>query len=177
MEYIFQNASGAITRVELREFQITVHRGDKVYAIPHSAISHVRLERNKNCYSIDIRSTDFGSVRICCTPTESPESQAVQYNTFVHTLHQQLLKNRCPVEFYSGFRPANLTEKICALLLVSILIYSVEDYFNFTPIHPATLVLLITGVVVLLTSSLYLVKNSRNYNPANIPLTMLPPVL
>jgi hypothetical protein len=177
MEYTFRNDdTGTLTHVEVKKFQLAVRREGKEQAIPFSAITHVCLERKKNFYFLEIRSTDFGSVRVCFHSTRDNKVQSRQYNSFIQDLHYQLIKSRCPVEYCTGIKPSSLVEKGGSVFLLTVLSYSIENYFHFTPLDPVIFAMLMMGLGGVLIAVPYFVNRSKNYLPTDIPLNMLPPL-
>jgi hypothetical protein len=177
MEYTFKNTDGIAIRIELKEFQLVVRDEFKEKIIPYSAITDVSLDRNRNSFFLEIRSIDFGSVQINyrLSANTNDMGQAKQYIMFVRTLHFHLIKSQCPAEFYAGFKPSNLVEKISVVSVLSGLAYFLEDYFDFSPLSPMMLVILVLGLGAILIFSSYLKKSPKSYKPTDIPLTMLPP--
>ena len=178
MDYTFHNSIGKQIQVELNEYELVIRENEKEQLIPYSAITDVRLERKKNSYIADIQSMDFGSVQIYHhnEGTQEDQVQSRLYNTFIRILHFHLIKNRCHVEFYSGFKPSRIVEKFIFIVLLSAFAYLTEDYFSIIPLQPHIFGLLILGCGSLLLTGPYLINRPKTYNPSDIPLNMLPPV-
>ena len=181
MTYTFKSGPHQdVIELELTNFQLMIHQHGKERVIPYSAITDVRLECKSGLFSMTLQSLDYGSVRITNRSFAEEgkwDDQSRQYHTFVRVLHLHLLKSHCPAEFCSGFKPTNLMTKLVLLVVLSILVYSVENYFHFLPINP----LMTAGIVLLLGTLILLIPYLKNppkhYKPSDIPLNMLPPAV
>jgi hypothetical protein len=181
MKYIFKSDPHLdSTELELTNFQLVVRQQGKERVIPYSAITDVRLECKSGSFFMTLQSLDYGSVRITNRSFVADgkwDDQSRQYHTFVRVLHLHLLEVHCKAEFCSGFKPTHLATKLVLLVVLSVLVYLVEDYFHVLPLSP-----FLEAGAVLIVSTLFLMvpylKNPpKHYEPSNIPLNMLPPAV
>jgi hypothetical protein len=179
MQYTFTNGphQGQI-ELELTNFQLHIRQQGKERIIPYSVITDVRLECKSGHFFMTLQSLDYGSVKISNRSFAEEgkwEDQSRQYHTFVRVLHLHLLKSHCPAEFCSGFKPSHLMTKLILLVILSVLVYSIENYLHLLPINPIITAgaALIVGTLILIVP--YLKNPPKHYKPSDIPLDMLPP--
>jgi hypothetical protein len=172
MEYTFQSEAGHLLRVALSEFQLTLYKREEEQIIPYSAITDVRLFRKNDSYFTEINSLDFGFIRIFCRQGSGKEAP---YCRFVQKLHEQLIRNKCEADFSAGFRRKDSVKRFLFFSLVSVLIFLIEDYYDFLPVSDLS-VLLILALITLLAVGIPLVLNrGETYPPSKIPIRFLPP--
>lgn len=179
MKYAFNDRPGQeLVEIELNNFQLIIHQQGKDRVIPYSAITNVRLERRSDFFFMTLQSLDFGSIRInnrLYNQSRQWQDQSRQYHTFVRVLHLHLLNTSCGAEFCSGFKPNSVTLKSALLVILSVLVYLSEDYFDILSIHPFVAACATLGLGALLLGLAYLKNPPKSYKPSHIPLNMLPP--
>jgi hypothetical protein len=157
---------------------LIIIKDEELVEIPYAAINKVKLEKCRDEFFIEIDAGHFGSFQIH-NATYSLERQRIDqsrlYHTFVRIFHYHLLKGQCSATFISQFRQSDIEVRFLLWALLAAFVYLLENYVDFLPLNSSTLAvsILVLGMCWMLTP--YIFRRSRQYNPSDIPLEMLPP--
>lgn len=177
MEYVYRNSpKGMETTIHLQTYDMEVSSESIGHVIPYADVVEIRLNRSKKIYSIELRTLNFGTIRITSQsfgPTGKLVDQSRVYLTFTRVLHMHLLE-KSKAHYFTGSNLSKLIFRTSFWAIVVSLFFVIEEYFNFLPGNP-----LLTSLLIFLTGTLLLFGSRLNrwptpYNPTNIPLHMLP---
>jgi len=176
MEYTCQNhpKEKEITIV-LEQYDLVVISDKTSRKIPYAEITEIRLNKKKNLYLIQIITLDYGTVLVTSQSFGKKGEtidQSRLYLTFTRILHMHLIE-KSNATYFSGVSLNKLLLFLGIWLVVTILFYITDDYFQFVPGNPLLLTSLIffVGISVL---GARVTRWPKSYKPTDIPLHMLP---
>ena len=177
MEYSYRNRSTEKeTTIQLQQYDMVVMMNKTRRIIPYAEVTDIRLTKSRETYSLHISAFDCGNVLVkshSFEQTGEKIDQAHAYLTFTRVLHMHLLEKSKP-NYSSGFNVMSVLLFLGIWALVASLFFFIEEYFNFTVASPLLVSALIFSVGLSWQFGVQLKHWPMSYNPANIPLHLLP---
>ena len=175
MEYSYRNRSTEKeTTIQLQQYDLVVILNKTRRTIPYAQVTDIRLTKSRETYSLHISAIDCGNVLVkshSFEETGEKINQAHAYLTFTRVLHMHLLEKSKP-NYSTGFNAMSALFFLGICAAASSLFFFIEEYFNFTAASPSAVAAVIFSVGLLWHFGLQL--RPMSYNPANIPLHLLP---
>ena len=178
MEYTFRNSlREKETRLRLDPDALVVTSGDGKRTIPYEEIIEVRLNQKKTKYFLTITLLNE-EVLYISNHSFGYEGKLVDqsrlYMTFVRVLHVHLYE-RSKAIFQTGFELNTLLLRVIIIVGLSTAVLFTIHYLSVIPESPLWLAALICIPLAVLVYSLRISQWPKTYNPAQVPMNLLPP--
>ena len=177
MEYSYRNRSTEKeTTIQLQQYDMVVIMNKTRRIIPYAEVTDIRLTKSRETYSLHISAFDCGNVLVkshSFGQAGEKIDQGRAYLTFTRVLHMHLLEKSKP-NYSTGFNAIRALFFLGIWAVAASLSFFIEEYFNFTAASPLVVAAVIFSVGLLWHFGLQLKPWPMPYNPASIPLHLLP---